>query len=39
MGKKLNLLKVTGIITAIIIILLFLDYTLEVFIEGWNNPK
>jgi len=35
---KISKLKILGIIFSIIVILVFLDFTLEAAIDGWKNP-
>jgi len=37
MNKKL--FKIIGIIAAIVVIIVFLDFALGGFLAGWNNPK
>ncbi|MEI6865814.1 hypothetical protein [Flavicella sp.] len=39
--KKDNpkMIKIVGIIFAIIVIILFIDFALGGFLEGWNNPN
>jgi hypothetical protein len=37
MNKKL--FKIIGIIAAIVVILVFLDFALGGILAGWNNPK
>ncbi len=34
-----KVLKIIGIIVSIIVIVIFLDFTLGEFLTGWNNPK
>jgi len=35
---KISILKILGIIFSVIVLLAFLDFTLEAAIDGWNNP-
>jgi len=37
MNKKL--FKIIGIIAAIVVIIVFLDFAFGSFLTGWNNPK
>ncbi len=37
MNKKI--LKIVGIIATIIVIVIFLDFALGEFLNGWNTPK
>ncbi len=39
MKKNEKLFKVIGIIFAIIVIVMFIDFVLGGIIMGWNNPK
>ena len=36
---KMKIFKIIGVIFSIIVIILFLDFALGGFIEGWTNPK
>ncbi len=36
--KESKILKWFGITIAIIILISFMDWSIEKFIEGWNNP-
>ncbi len=39
MKKHKKLLKVIGIIFALIVIVMFIDFVLGGMLMGWNNPK